>query len=157
YEDIFGEPLETAFLERLAFARSNIPEHKDGRVVYEKFVKPTMINWQKVATHYALKSLFNASTDRERIYCYSVDIKDLITEHNGHTRLTVGNAQITSEITLESKILSFGAIYLDEHTINAGVGVYQTENSYSALKQKLGDAFGRTDFPDVIQILDRHF
>jgi hypothetical protein len=116
-----------------------------------------MIDWQKVAAHYALRSLFEAPPDGERIYCYRVDIKDTVTEHNGHTRLTVGNAQITSEITLESEILSFGAIYMGEHTMNAGVGVYQTENNYSALKQELSDAFGRADFPDVIRILDRHF
>jgi alpha-amylase/alpha-mannosidase (GH57 family) len=157
YEDIFGEPLEPAFLERLAFARSNIPEHQDGRTVYGKFVKSAMIDWQKVAAHYALRSLFEGFPDDERIYCYRVDIKDAITEHNGHTSLTVGNAQITSEITLESEILSFGAIYMGEHTMNAGVGVYQTDNNYSALKQELSNAFGRADFPDVIRILDRHF
>jgi alpha-amylase/alpha-mannosidase (GH57 family) len=157
YEDIFSEPLEPAFLERLAFAESNIPEHKDGRVVYEKFVKPAMIDRQKVAAHYALRSLFDAFPDGERVYCYRVDLKDFVTEQNGHTRLTVGNAQITSEITLESEILSFGAIYIGEHTMNAGVGVYQAENNYSALKQELSDAFGRADFPDVIRVLDRHF
>ena len=48
YEDLFDESLEPALLDRLTFARSNIPEHKDGRVVYEKFVKPAMIDWQKV-------------------------------------------------------------------------------------------------------------
>ena len=157
YEDIFEESLEQAFLERLAFARSNIPEHKDGRVVYEKFVKPAMIDWQKVAAHHALRSLFDVFPDRERIYCYSIDLKDFVTEDNGQTRLTVGNAQITSEITLESEILNFGALYIGEHTMNAGVHVYRGEDSYSALKQELSNAFGRAEFPDVIRILDRHF
>jgi hypothetical protein len=157
YENIFDESLEPAFLERLAFARSNIPEHKDGRVVYEKFVKPAMIDWQKVAAHYALSSLFEPYPEHERVYCYSVDLKDLVTEDNGHTRLTVGRAQITSEITLESEILSFGAIYMGEHTMNAGVRVYRGEDNYSTMKQDLRDAFGRAEFPDVIRILDRHF
>jgi alpha-amylase/alpha-mannosidase (GH57 family) len=157
YEDIFDESLEPAFLERLAFARSNISEHKDGRVVYEKFVKPAMIDWQKVAAHYALRSLFEPYPEHERIYCYSVGLIDLVTEDNGHTRLTVGRAQITSEITLESEILSFGAIYMGEHTMNAGVRVYRGEDNYSALKHELSDAFGRAEFPDVIRILDRHF
>src|SRR5262249_55302373 len=75
----------------------------------------------------------------------------------GHTRLTVGNAQITSEITLESEILSFAAIYMGEHTMNAGVGVYQAENNYSAWKQRLSDAYGRAAFPDVSRSLARHF
>jgi len=157
YMHVFDESLEPSLLDRLTFARSNISEHKDGRVVYEKFVKPAMIDWQKVAAHYALRSLFEPYPDHERIYCYSVDLKDLVTEDNGHTRLTVGRAQITSEITLESEILSFGAIYMGEHTMNAGVRVYRGEDNYLALKQELSDAFGRAEFPDVIRILDRHF
>ena len=46
------------FLDRLESAKSNIPEHKDGRIIYEKFVKPAMVDRQKVAAHYALISLF---------------------------------------------------------------------------------------------------
>jgi alpha-amylase/alpha-mannosidase (GH57 family) len=34
---LFSEDLEPAFLERLARAPSNIPEHRNGRVVYETF------------------------------------------------------------------------------------------------------------------------
>ena len=56
YEELFGEPLEPMFLDRLEIAKSNISEHKDGRVIYEKFVRPAMVDRQKVAAHYALMS-----------------------------------------------------------------------------------------------------
>jgi hypothetical protein len=46
---------------------------------------------------------------------------------------------------------------MGEHIMNAGVGVYQCEETYSALKQDLLDSFMRADFPDVIRLLDRHF
>jgi hypothetical protein len=46
---------------------------------------------------------------------------------------------------------------MGEHTMNAGVGVYQGEETYSVLKQDLADSFMRADFPDVIRSLDRHF
>ena len=39
-QTLFGLDLEPAFLDRLAKARSNIREHRDGRHIYEKFVKP---------------------------------------------------------------------------------------------------------------------
>src|SRR5205814_2220445 len=45
--EIFGEDLEPLFLERLEKARSNIPEHGDGRAIYQKFVMPAMIDWRK--------------------------------------------------------------------------------------------------------------
>src|SRR5438477_1183928 len=40
--DLFQRDFEPEFLNRLANARSNIPEHCDGRCVYQKFVKPAM-------------------------------------------------------------------------------------------------------------------
>src|SRR5262249_41493695 len=72
-------------------------------------------------------------------------------------KLAIGRAKIISEITQESEELSFGAVYMGEHTMNAGVGVYQGEETYSVVKQDLVNSFMRADFPDVIRVLDRHF
>src|SRR5262249_19533255 len=63
YERIFAESIEAAFLDRLAAAKSNIPEHQDGRVIYEKFVKSARVDRKKVAAHYGLISLFEAYPD----------------------------------------------------------------------------------------------
>jgi len=46
---------------------------------------------------------------------------------------------------------------MGEHTMNAGVGVYRDEETYSGLKQELMDTFMRADFREVIRLLDRHF
>src|SRR5204862_5531127 len=54
YEDIFGESIEPIFLDRLAAAKSNIPEHQNCRVIYEKFVKPAIVDRKKVAANYGL-------------------------------------------------------------------------------------------------------
>src|SRR5262249_12135940 len=43
YEELFDDSIEPAFLERLAVAKSNIPEHRDGQTIYEKFAKPAMV------------------------------------------------------------------------------------------------------------------
>ena len=157
YEDIFAESLEPMFLDRLELAKSNIPENKNGRIVYEKFVKPSVVDWRKIAAHYALRSLFEPHPEHERIYCYSVDLHDLAVNDTGRTKLAVGRARIISEITLESEVLNFGAIHMGGHTMNAGVGVYQGEESYSALKQDLVNSFMRADFPEEIRLLDKHF
>jgi len=41
-EESFGETVESNFLERLEQAKSNIPEHRDGRQIYEKWVRPAV-------------------------------------------------------------------------------------------------------------------
>ena len=93
YEDIFAESLEPMFLDRLELAKSNIPENKNGRIVYEKFVKPSVVDSRKIAAHYALRSLFGPHPEHERIYCYSVDLHDLAMNDTGRTKLAVGCAR----------------------------------------------------------------
>jgi alpha-amylase/alpha-mannosidase (GH57 family) len=50
--------IEALFLERLALAGSNIPELANGTGIYEKFVRPVMIDLIKVGAHYAVSSVF---------------------------------------------------------------------------------------------------
>jgi len=136
-------------------AKSNIPEHKDGRTIYGKFVKPAMVNREKVAAHYALLSLFEQPQEETKVYCYRVHLEDLQSSEAGRAKLVVGKARITSEITYESDVLSFGAVHMGDHLMNCGVGI--SNGDYDDLKKELSDPFSRADFSQVIRILDRHF
>ena len=57
-EELFGGNIESQFFERLEAARSNIAEHRDGRHIYEKWVKPAALDLTRVAAHYAISSVF---------------------------------------------------------------------------------------------------
>ena len=70
--ELFGDHLEERFLERLALAKSNLPEHRDGAAIYAKFVKPAMVDPFKMAAHYAISSLFENYEENARIYSYTV-------------------------------------------------------------------------------------
>ena len=157
YEEVFGESVEVMFLDRLSSAKSNIPEHKDGRTIYEKFVRPAMIDREKVAAHYALSSLFEPYPEEAKVYCYKVDLEDFQPIESGRSRLVVGRVRVASEITQESEVYSFGALHMADHMMNAGVRAYQGEEAYTTMKQELVDPFNRADYAEVIRILDRHF
>src|SRR5207237_357949 len=129
--------IEEAFLQKLELAKSNIAENKDGRTIYNKFVKPAMVDRKSVAAHYALSSMFESYPDHARIYCYSVDREDFSVTDAGRSRLSVGRARITSEITTESEVFSFGTLYMGDHMMNAGVRPYEGEEEYNALRQEL--------------------
>ena len=157
YERIFGESIEPAFLDRLSAAKSNIPEHQDGRVIYEKFVRPAMVDRKKVAGHYGLISLFEPFPDQAKVYCYKVHLEDSERLEAGHSKLAIGRARITSEITQESEILTFGAMHIGDHVMNCGVRKEDREEDYATLKQEMIDPFNRADFSEVIRVLDREF
>jgi Domain of unknown function (DUF3536) len=110
-----------------------------------------------VAAHYALLSLFEQQLLETKVYCYRVRLEDLQASEAGRAKLIVGRARITSEITSESDMLSFGALHLGDHLMNCGVGIYAGEERYDNLKRELSEPFSRADFSQVIRILDRHF
>lgn len=155
--ELFEGSVEPGFLEKLALAKSNIPEHRDGALIYEKFVQPALVDLPKLAAHYAISSMFQSYPDQAEIYCYSVDRNDYTIEEAGKMKLAVGRARFTSQITRESSVLSFGVIYLGGHNVAGGVRQFENEQAYSETKKELIDAFSRADSTEVIRLLDKEF
>jgi alpha-amylase/alpha-mannosidase (GH57 family) len=156
-KELCGESLEAMFLARLEGAKSNIPEHRNGLVIYEKWVKPAAVDWEKVGAHYAISSLFEDYTPLTKIYCYTVGREDTRLFEAGRAKLLVGRARMTSDITRESVRVSFGVLHFGDHNINAGVCLFQGESMYEAVIEALAAAFAGADFPEVLRLLDRHF
>jgi alpha-amylase/alpha-mannosidase (GH57 family) len=160
-EELFGDGtegrFERGFLEKLALAKSNLPEHGDGAAVYEKFVKPASVDLLKLGAHYAMSSLFESYPDNTRIYAYSVDIKDYRVRRAGKMRLAFGKARLISEITQESALLMFGVLHFGDHNLHGGVALCQSEDSYRDLSRSARDAFARSDLAALIHYLDQGF
>ena len=156
-QELFGDDIEAYFLERLELATSNIPEHGDGRRIYDKFVKPAIVNLTKVTAHFAISSLFEEYGEQAKIHCYHIDIEDYQTSECGKAKLAAGRAKVTSEITQESAVLSFGVLHLGDHNVNAGVREYQGDEAYQTMVQETTQTCATADFPEVIRLLDKHF
>src|SRR5690606_36304896 len=56
-EDVGGAPVESELVNRLALARSNVPDEGDGRRVCAQRVRPARIDAEKVAAHVAVHTL----------------------------------------------------------------------------------------------------
>ena len=156
-QELFGDNLEERFLALLEKAESNIPERGNGRSVYEKYIKPAMIDSTKVVVHYAISSLFEEYSDETKIYCYKISNEDYQTSECGKTRLVVGHSRVISEITGESALLSFGVFHFGDHVINAGVREYQGEEAYREMVSETIQTCNAADFTGIIRLLDKHF
>jgi alpha-amylase/alpha-mannosidase (GH57 family) len=156
-EELFSNGTESGFLELLEKAKSNIPEHGDGRLIYEKFVKPAVVDWEKLAAHYAVSSFFEEYTERARIYCYRVEREHFQVFEAGKSKLAFGRVNVTSEITFESAMLTFGILHFGDHNLNGGARKFLGEEIYSSTIEELSNAFKIGDFSEVIRLLDKHF
>ena len=156
-QEIFGDTMQSRFLGLLEGAKSNIPEHGDGRRIYEKFVKSAMVDLEKVAAHYAMSSLFEEYAERASIYSYTVEQDDYQISEAGRAKLVVGRGVVASGVTRESARLCFGVLHLGDHNLNCGVNKYEGEDAYKELVDEIKGSFVTADFADTLRLLDKHF
>jgi alpha-amylase/alpha-mannosidase (GH57 family) len=155
--NLFERDLEAGFLDRLEAAKSNIAEHRDGRCIYEKFVKPGIVDWEKAVAHYAISSVFETYQPRERIFSFSFEERDRKVSEEGRAKLVIGTTTANSEITQEADTLSYAALYLGEHHLTAGVKRFDQDEAYQAMVTELQGSFTQADFSQTIRLIDRHF
>ena len=156
-DHLFRSSFETEFLGRLALAKSNIPENSDGRTIYEKFVRPAMLDLKNVGAHYAISSLFQDNGKRRSIYSYSAVMEDYRKFQVGSTKLIIGRAKVVSKVTHISSRLCFGVLHLGDHNIACGTGEYQGTQDYEGIVDEISKAFAGADFPKTILLLGKHF
>lgn len=157
WQNLGGDDLETEFVQRLSRAQSNIPEHRNGKVIYEKFVRPAIIDRERLGAHFAVSALFEDYPQKGRIYSCTFDQQDRQVFTAGKSRLIVGRSKITFEITRASDEISYAALHMGDHNVNCGVRFYRGEEAYRAMVAEMAEAFGQADFPQVIRLMDRHF
>jgi len=156
-QEMFGDSLEQQLVERLAAAKSNVPEHGDGRRVYEKFVQPAKVDWERVGAHYAVSSLFEDYSDKMKIYCFEAERKDYQVFAAGLAKMAVGRVKLTSEITRESEVLTFGLLHMGDHNVSSGVRKFLGTDAYRELTREEVEPFMRADFAEVIRTMERRF
>jgi hypothetical protein len=156
-EELFDVELLVEFLDLLELARSNIPAHRNGRRTYERFVIPAVVDLAKVAAHYAMSSLLETYSEQTSIYCYRVERQTYHSCATGGMRLAIGQAQVTSAITGESALLSFGVLHFGDHNLIGGVRPSPHEQRQRTLAKGMVEAFDRADLSEVLQRLTQEF
>src|SRR5450432_343386 len=154
-EELWGDGVKETFLEGLSKAKSNLPEHRDGRVIYEKWVQPTIVTLDQVAAHYGISSLFKPHANPERIYCYTIHAEDYRNFEAGRSRLALARITVSSEITRESACFVLCALHLGEHNLSCGVRACGDRDEYEAMAQRTAEVFSKGDIPDTVRALDR--
>jgi hypothetical protein len=156
-EQLFGEPLEALLLERLSAARSNLPEYGDGAKIYKRYVKPAMVDLEKVGAHYSISSLFAPYGERTDIFSYVAKRLDYHTGDAGKMRMALGQARFTSKVTQESEILTFWVVHFGDHNVAGGVQKAGAIASYQDMLSAISGSFERVDIPEVVRLLDKRF
>ena len=156
-QTLFGDSLENQFLHRLSAARSNLSEQSNGAEIYERRVQPAKVDWEKLAAHYAVNSLFEEFPKQTIIYCYDVASLHRQVFPIGRTKLAFGQIELRSTVTRDSKRLHYGALHFGDQNVNGGVIELPDDQSYRETIEETVDRFNRADLTGVIRVMARRF
>lgn len=155
-KELFGLDLTEEFLEKLEHAPSNLPEHENGRKVYEKFVPSSRIDHMKAAAHFAVMSVFCDECE-DKFYCFDFKINDSVHSFLGKSQILISHADMISAITKETKKIQYCVIHFGDHNVSLGVSEFTDLQSYEIMCNELTSAFDRGDLTLFIRIMERCF
>ncbi len=156
-DGLFGANHEEQFLRRLEKIQSNIAEFGNGRMIFERFVRPAMLDLFGAAAHYIISSLFDGYLKRESMYCYAADLRDGQVFAEGKKKLAIGRAGITSRITLAQLDFNFAVLYRGDHQLIAGIGPGGDESSFQAFTDQASAAFSQDDLAHCSHLIEHYF
>jgi alpha-amylase/alpha-mannosidase (GH57 family) len=148
---------EPAFVRTLEKARGNLPRLPHGAAVYEEHVRPAVIDLLRVGVHYAISSLFERYPKKVGIGAYTVAGLGSDRSSAGRQSLLVGRALVRSEILGEEEKLRFAVLHLGGHDLIAAARTHGGADGFLKIRTEIKEAFGRSDIPGVIQLMERHF
>lgn len=156
-EELWGLSIEKDYLQILEKAPSNIPEFENGAKIYQRFVKPAMLDLLRVGVHYAISSLFEEYPESTHLYCFTANREVYDRVEGGRSRLAIGKIRILSDITWDEEPISFAVLHLGDHNLNGGVRKFIGDEAFSSMHGEIKEAFNKGDIPDVIRLMDKHF
>ncbi|MFP4694557.1 MAG: DUF3536 domain-containing protein [Halothece sp.] len=156
-EEISGESLEEAFMERLAQAPSNDEKYQHGGEVYRQLVKPAQVSIEQVAAHYALSSLFKHHPKQHDHYSYHVTQQDYQRQTIGALTLAMGALKMQSHGTGETHSMVFAVLHLGGWDFHCCVKPFPKPAVYRSWVQEIFALFKRGSAAKTILGMKTYF
>jgi alpha-amylase/alpha-mannosidase (GH57 family) len=156
--------LEKGFTERLAEAKSNDPQWRDGRYIYDEAIRPMVVDLEQVVAHYAISCVFprtgeTSIMERDRLFCYTIAHLWETTLPYGLGQLRLGRVRICSVLTEECEEAAYGLLHFGDQNVSAAVKRVEAgeQEALSLLAKEIEDAVDASNLTEVVRLMDDYF
>jgi hypothetical protein len=153
----FGRALEDPFVERLRRAESNLTIYGTGAAVYERLVRPAVVDRSRVAAHAAIMSLFQDTAGEAAVYAYEVARRRVRRLTRGPHTLLSGRAEVTSAATGESETLSYAVLHFGGTDVHCTIAQGWNEETHDEAAEALAGIYETGSVTEVIRQMDAFF
>ncbi|MBL7825060.1 MAG: DUF3536 domain-containing protein [Saprospiraceae bacterium] len=153
--DVFGVDLRTEFTRRLADAPSNVLSN--GAVSFRQNVIPTRVTLERVATHFAVASLFEADPHGLNLFNYTASVEFFERIEAGTPKFAAGKLRIRSTLSQAEKTFCYAVLYLGQQHIIGNISVSMNRSKFDEMYERTSAAFRAANLGDVIGTLQEYF
>jgi len=146
--------LEPVFAGDLWAAEGNKPHMANGAKVYRELVGPSITSLEKGLAHYAISSLVEEYSLRQRIFAFEFERTDYVCEKTASRTLAIGEVDVRSKITGETFEGMFVVLHLGGYDFHCAVRKRMPAAEYEDLKAKLFRAFSEDSTRNLLQAID---
>jgi hypothetical protein len=155
---VSGQSVEAELVDRLAVARSNLPDEGDGRRVWQQRVRPARIDPEKVCAHVAVHALVESDPSRNvAVDGYRVEFLERVERRSGRARMIAGIVRVQSQLTEAEASLCFAGLHLGEQHVTGGVRPPPDATEWHEIIKELRDSLETGDVFAAQRAIDRHF
>ena len=155
-EEITGESVEEILLEELALAHSNITSLGNGRSIYQLKVKPSLLDFPRIAAHAVTHTMMESMTPKQWAN-YPLSSKILLSKSIGKTELRFGRILIRSNTTQSEFDCLFSLVHLGDHNLTIGIREYTNAADYHEIEKKWKKRSEQGDALELIRMIDSDF
>ncbi len=154
----FHPYLEMDFLEMLEKCPSNIPEFGNAAECYRRFVKPNIVDLERVVAHYVL-TRFDVEQEEgyRRLFCYELSERDTETSSFGTTRLKLSRVNALSLIDGESMDATAVVLHFGGHDFRCSISGQLGYTTFEKLREELFTTYHKRSMTDLVRVIDEYF
>ncbi|HMX41037.1 MAG TPA: DUF3536 domain-containing protein, partial [Saprospiraceae bacterium] len=154
-QDVASTELHAEFIRRLAEAPSN--RFADGAVSFQQNVVPTRVTLERVATHFAVASLFEDDPGGLDLFNYTASVEFFDKIEAGTPKFAAGRIVIRSRLSHAVRTFCFAVLYLGQQHIIGNISEDMTRGAFDDMYQRTSKAFRAANLGEVIGILQEYF
>jgi len=154
-QDVGGLDLHAEFNRRLAEAPSNV--FPNAAVSFEQNVVPTRVTLERVATHFAVASLFEDNPEGLDLFNYTASVEFFEKIEAGTPQFAAGRLVIRSRLSHAEKTFCFAVLYLGQQHIIGNISAEMPRTTFEEMFQRTAKAFRAAHLGEVIGILQEYF
>lgn len=149
--------LEARFLELLLSTPSNIPGLGSGAAAYDRFVRPQIVDIQRVIAHHAIVNHDRRCDGPHHLFAYELRERDGIVRGAGATSLKIARVHATCLVDGEQAEAIYVVIHFGGHDFRCSVRAIAGEGAFEEIRDTLLPVLEHQSLTSLVRAVDDHF